>query len=75
MALEMFVKLTNAQFLGQRLVNRFYESGSISLLFQEINQLNISIFSKVSLETFLCPHLKVLNIANVDIPSRTSMDG
>lgn len=44
------------------------------LLFQEIHQFNISKFSKVPLEPFLCPHLKVLDIANVHIPCRSPMN-
>jgi hypothetical protein len=54
--------------------NGFYERKSILLLFQEIDQLNIPIFSKVPLKTFVRPHLEVLDIANVYIPCRTSMD-
>jgi hypothetical protein len=45
------------------------------LLLQEVNEFDIAILAEIALQLFLVEDLKVLDIADVDVPRRSGMDG
>lgn len=45
------------------------------LLLQKVDELDISVFAKVALELLLVEHFKVLDVADVDVPSGTRVNG
>ena len=49
--------------------------GKISLFFQEVDELDITILAEVPLQPLLAEGVEVLNVPNVHVPRRTRVDG
>ena len=45
------------------------------LFLQEVDEFDITILAEIALQLFLVEDLKVLDIADVDVPRRSGMDG
>lgn len=78
MAFEMFVKLTNAQFLnpGSHQQEEFVTGIDRNLLLlEEVDKFDLAKFAKVLLELLLAKGFEVFDVSNVDIPGRTRVHG
>lgn len=78
MAFEMFVKLTNAQFLWRRLfshsMQRKGEKVRYSLLLEKVYELDVAVLAEVPLKPLIVELVKVLDIADIDVARGAGVD-